>query len=296
MLNIMYHTRKPMMVADLENSPGLSVLAPTEKMQSFIGVPIMLQSQVIGFINIFCQTRNCFNQDTAERMSAFAAQVAIAIQNARLYHRSKELAAVQERQRLARELHDSVSQTLFSAQTMAEAGLRQWVSKPDRARTLMDEVHGLLVGALAEMRILLLELRPASLTQVGLKQLFEQYLEATLSNQDIEVQFDIEDIPIFSGDAQIALYRIVQEAVNNVVKHAEATLVTVRARVFEKHLILTVEDNGRGFNLEERRSTSLGLGIMRERAENIDAQINIDSKPGKGTSVTVTWPTNESRG
>lgn len=291
-LDQMRQLRQPVVLSSLDTVTEADSYPPIAHMRSYLGAPITLQDEVIGFINIFCQRPNCFEEGAAGRLKAFAAQAAIAIQNARLYRRSKELAAVQERQRLARELHDSVSQTLFSAQTMAEASLRQWTTNPTQAHTLLDEVYRLLASALTEMRVLLLELRPASLTQVGLKQLFEQYLQATLANQQIHIQFDIEDIPLLSGDVQIALYRIVQEAINNVVKHAKAATVTIRVRQSEQVLIVSVRDDGRGFSTGNQRPTSLGLNIMRERAESIGAQLHIESKAGQGTQVTVMLPVN----
>jgi signal transduction histidine kinase/DNA-binding response OmpR family regulator len=292
---VMRHARKPLMIRDLGDSPHLIALASQADMRSYAGAPIILQNHVIGFLNIFCHQPGCFSDDAADRLDAFAAQAAVAIQNARLYQRSRELAAVQERQRLARELHDSVSQTLFSAQTLTDAGLRQLANKPDKARGLFQEVYHQLANALAEMRILLLELRPSALTQVGLKQLFEQYLRATLANQSIEVEFEIEEIPLLPGDVQIALYRIVQEAVNNVVKHAGASRVTVRATQFQDVLVLSVEDDGCGFSNDDARPTNLGLNIMRERAEQIGAAIRIESTAGQGTQVVVTWMMNENK-
>jgi signal transduction histidine kinase/CheY-like chemotaxis protein len=287
--DVMRQTRKPLAIDDLGESPRLIALASEAAMHSYAGAPIILQNEVIGFLNIFCHLPGCFDAAAAARLNAFAAQAAVAIQNARLYRRSRELAAVQERQRLARELHDSVSQTLFSAQTLTDAGLRQIGNKPERARGLFQEVYHQLATALAEMRILLLELRPAALMQVGLKQLFEQYLRATLANQTIEVHFEIDDIPLLPGDVQIALYRIVQEAVNNVIKHAGASHVTVRASPIDSVLMLSVEDDGRGFSPDDARPTSLGLNIMRERAEQIGAVLRVESAPGRGTQVIVTW-------
>ena len=230
-----------------------------------------------------------FDAEAPKRLSAFASQAAVALQNARLFQRSQELATLQERQRIARELHDAVSQTLFSSQTMAEAALRQWSKNPERARSLFADVHRMLSSALAEMRILLLELRPAALTQIGLKQLFEQYLQATLSKQNIELLLHMSDIPPLPPDVQIALYRIVQEAVNNVTKHAKAKTITVTASPNSGGLQIVVQDDGEGFDLDDTKATSLGLEIMRERAGQIGATLTIDSKRGQGTRVIVNW-------
>jgi signal transduction histidine kinase len=201
----------------------------------------------------------------------------------------RELAALQERQRLARDLHDSVNQTLFSAQTMAEAALRQWTNRPERAQGYLGEVHHMLGQALAEMRLLLLELRPSSLIQVGLRELFEQYLRATVSPHKIDMLLDVQDIAPLPPDAQIALYRIVQEAVNNVVKHADARRIIVRAVENDGKLTLSVSDDGRGFAPADRQATSLGLDIMQERASMIGAELTINSTQGSGTQINITW-------
>lgn len=284
--------RQPIILKNSSNYAEIATLytlTGTRPMSNFAGIPIILQDEVIGFINVFRNKSKAFTMQDVDRMLAFGDQAAIAIRNAHLYRRSRELATIQERQRIARELHDSVSQTLFSAQSMCEAGVRQLDVRPQQARILFNEVHELLASALAEMRILLLELRPAALAQVSLKQLFEQYLRATLAYQNIEMQLQMEEVPLFSAEVQIALYRIVQEAVNNVIKHAGATQVIVSAREEAGDLILMVKDNGRGFSGKTHSFVSLGLGIMQERAESIGATLKIESEAGKGTQVIVTW-------
>ncbi len=288
-LKRMQTTKAPVMIDDLQESNLHDSLRPSSEMRSYVGAPIVLQDEVIGFINIFGRERGMFDAEAPKRLSAFASQAAVAIQNARLYQRSQELATLQERQRIARELHDAVSQTLFSSQTMAEAALRQWSKNPERSRSLFADVHRMLSSALAEMRILLLELRPAALTQISLKQLFEQYLQATLTRQNIEIALHMSDIPPLPPAVQIALYRIVQESVNNVTKHAKAKTITVTASTNRGGLELVVQDNGEGFDLNDTKATSLGLEIMRERAGQIGATLTIDSKRGQGTRVVVNW-------
>lgn len=210
-------------------------------------------------------------------------------ENERLAAQSRELAGVQERQRLARELHDSVSQTIFTTSAMSEAALRQWESKPDKARTLMEEVHNLAVTALAEMRVLLLELRPSALTQTTLKQVFEQYLTPLLRRHAFTNKLDITDVPPLPANVQIAYYRIAQEAINNIVKHAHAEHVRIAVDMQGDQLVMTIEDDGVGFDANEAAGTSLGLGIMEERAREIGALTQIDSVIGRGTRIRVIW-------
>lgn len=213
----------------------------------------------------------------------------IEFENERLYQQSKELAAVQERQRLARDLHDSVSQTIFTTSAMAESALRQWDVNPEKARELMQDVHSLAVTALAEMRVLLLELRPSALTQTTLKQLFEQYLTPLLKRHSFVSTLQIENVPPLPPTVQIVLYRIAQEAINNIVKHAHPSHVRIAADVRDDAVILTVEDDGIGFDKAQTAGTSLGLNIMQERAKEIGAEVTIDSAVGRGTRIRAIW-------
>ncbi|MBZ0296562.1 MAG: response regulator [Anaerolineae bacterium] len=286
----------PVIVADLQNPEYDSQLVETtrrRKIRSYAAAPIRLQQVAAGSINVFSKKANFFDEKMIQRLNTFAELAAIAIQNAHLYQKSQELATLEERQRLARELHDSVSQTLFTSSAMAETALRRWNKDRDRAHELLEEVHHLTTTALAEMRVLLLELRPAALTQVTLKQLFEQYLQPIQHRRQFELSLDIENIPQLEPDVQIGLYRIAQEALNNIDKHAQAAQVQIQARKCDGHLELIITDNGEGFNRAEVSSTSLGLEIMQERARSIGASLEITSEIGRGTTVAITWPGTE---
>lgn len=281
-LTHMYRTREPLIVHDMS-------VTDSSVEGSYVGAPIQLQSEIIGFVSVFSQQVEFFTEDDADHLVAFAELSAIAIQNARLYTKSQDLAMIEERQRLARELHDSVSQTLFTCQAIAESALRRWDKDPSQARELLDEVYQLTATALAEMRILLLELRPKALTQIGLKQLFEQYLQPIQTRRQFEFKLAIEDIGPLPPDVQIAFYRISQEALNNIDKHANASLVEIRAGETEDRVELHITDDGAGFSVGEVNPTSLGLNIMRERADQIQADLSIDSMIGKGTQIRVSW-------
>jgi signal transduction histidine kinase/CheY-like chemotaxis protein len=283
------NTREGIIVPDLQREKQFAEVAAQANVRAYAGVPIHLQKEIIGFINVFNRKVNAFSEDDIARLTAFAQQCAIAIQNARLYRQSQELAAWEERQRLARELHDSVSQTLFTCSAMCESALRRWEKNPPRARELMTEVHRLTVTALSEMRTLLLELRPEALTKVSLKQLFEQYLQPIQTRRGFKLLMDIDDGPPLPPDVQIAFYRITQEALNNIDKHAKATLVHVTAHHYPDRLELTIKDNGTGFEVHRVEPTSLGLGIMRERAAAIDASLHVESQVGEGTQITLVW-------
>jgi len=223
------------------------------------------------------------------RLRDFADQAAIAIANARLYDQAKTLAAVQERQRLARELHDAVSQTLFSANVIAESLPRLLERNPDKARDGLAHLHQLTRAALAEMRTLLLELRPAGLTEKPLNELIHQLVESVTSRTHLLFSFSIDDQQTLPGDVQVALYRITQEALNNVVRHSHAREGWVDLRLSAEKVEISILDDGRGFDPTQILPDHYGVGIMGERAEGIGASFKIDSWIGKGTEVSVDW-------
>lgn len=271
------------------SAPAESEVARRADTRAYAGVPIRLQDQTIGYLHIYSDQPNAFSEQDVARLNAFAEQAAIAIQNARLFHQSQELAAIEERQRLARDLHDSVSQTIFTCSAMTESALRRWERDPQRAFELMTEAHRLTLTALSEMRILLLELRPESMANISLKQLFQQYLEPMQSRREFKLDMYIDDVEALPGDVQIAFYRIAQEALNNIEKHARATRVSIAVKEYEDRIELRIHDDGVGFRVEDIAATSLGLGIMRERAIKIGATLSIESKPSFGTQITVIW-------
>jgi PAS domain S-box-containing protein len=199
------------------------------------------------------------------------------------------LAATQERERLARDLHDAVSQTLFATALTAETLPRLWDRSPERVRGQLVLLHQLSKGALAEMRALLLELRPTALLEADLKSLLNQLVDAIKSRKHIAFSLDIQPDLVLPPPVRLVFYRIAQEALNNVVKYARAKHVTIRLVYAEACLELLIQDDGRGFDLERVLPTSLGLKIMRERAEAIGASLTISSEIMEGTCVKVVW-------
>ena len=200
-----------------------------------------------------------------------------------------EEAIVTERTRLARELHDAVTQTLFSASLIAEVLPDLWAMDENEAKNSTEELRQLTRGALAEMRTLLLELRPAALLQARFPDLLKQLVEAVVGRTRLPVKLDVVGDDELPPDAQVALYRIAQESLNNIVKYARATQVTIALNQSCCHVELEISDNGIGFDLSTIKPTSLGLRIMRERAEAIGARLQISSVPGNGTQVSVIW-------
>ena len=206
-----------------------------------------------------------------------------------LAEKAAEEAVAADRTRLARDLHDAVTQTLFSASLIAEVLPDLWEIDEDEAIKSTEELRQLTRGALAEMRTLLLELRPATLTQTRLSDLIKQLCEAFIGRSRLPIKLSIEGDCQLPPEVQIAIYRIAQESLNNVFKYARATQVDVNLFISETTVHFETCDNGIGFDTATVKPTSLGMRIMRERAEAIGANFQVTSQPGAGTCVEVTW-------
>jgi len=262
---------------------------PLRRFRSYTGAPIRLKGTTIGFLHLNSATPDFFTVVHAERLQAFADQAAIAIQNAQLHEKAQALAVLEERQRLARDLHDAVSQTLFSAAMIAEALPRLWDKQPEHARQQLGELHRLTRGAQAEMRTLLLELHPSTLLEARLDELLGHLTAAVIGRTRMAVTLEVEGDQNMPGEVQTAYYYIAQEALNNIVKHSRATQVRVHVTGAPESVALTISDNGRGFEISQKPATSLGLGIMRERASAVGAVLEIQSTVGEGTTITAVW-------
>ncbi len=208
--------------------------------------------------------------------------------NTLLQQKAAQEAVVAERTRLARDLHDAVTQTLFSATLIADVLPQLWEINIAEGQKRLAELHQLTRGALAEMRTLLVELRPNALLEVPLPSLLRQLAEAITGRSRVDVQLSLDGDRSLPPDVQVALYRIAQEALNNVVKHARATQAMLTLRLGEQ-VRLTITDNGTGFDPAAVTADHLGLKIMRERAESIGAQLKVYSEPGDGAQISVLW-------
>jgi signal transduction histidine kinase len=272
------------------------------RIESAALAPLAIKARVAGTLVLIKECgKGGFDQTDLDLLAAFADQAAIAIENARLYEEAHQVAASQERSRLARDLHDAVTQTLFSASLIAEVLPGLWESDPVEGRQLLGELRQLTRGALAEMRTLLLELRPAALVEANLGDLLRQLAESVSGRSGIPVSVSLEGCPVpdLADEVHVALYRIAQEALNNVVKHAQAQRVEIRLWCSQERegtqpgagvrVELRISDDGRGFDPATVSPDHLGLGIIRERAQAIGAQLRVESETGKGTAVEVMW-------
>ncbi len=215
--------------------------------------------------------------------------VELNLANERLREKAAQDAVTAERTRLARDLHDAVTQTLFSTTLIADVLPDIWALNPDEGKRRLEEIRQLTRGALAEMRTLLVELRPNALVEVPLPTLLRQLTEALSGRSRISIQLSAEGERKLPADVQVGLYRLAQEALNNIVKHAKASQAVVTLRSNDEMLRLTIADNGVGFDPTAVTADHLGLKIMRERAEAIGAKFTIYSEPGEGTQVSVIW-------
>ena len=256
---------------------------------SEIAVPICVKQDLVGALGITAGPDDILDEQDLFAAETLADQLATAIENTRLYEHAHELAASRERQRLARDLHDAVSQTLFSVSLIAEVLPRIYERDQEQGRQRLEELRQLTRGALAEMRTLLLELRPAALAEANLPDLLKQLGEAVVGRARIPVDVEIEEgCAGLPSDVRVAFYRIAQEALNNVAKHSGARRAGVVLLCDDGAVRLTITDDGNGFDTKAP-SGQLGLGIMRERADAVGAALDLRSAPGQGTTVAVTW-------
>jgi len=208
-----------------------------------------------------------------------------------LTQQARQQAAVEERNRLARDLHDAVSQTLFSASLISEVLPRLWQRDESEGRKRLEEVRQLTRGALAEMRTLLLELRPDSLVEADIDYLLNQLGESITGRSRVPVTVAVTGHCAVPVEVKVGLYRIAQESLNNVAKHAGAKEAKVKLLCRAGRVTLQVSDDGKGFNTRGIPPNNLGLNIMRERAREIGATLTVRSKAGAGTTVKAVWNT-----
>ena len=260
---------------------------------AILAVPLMVKEDVYGALALYYSQPHDFSDEEVGLAVTFADQAALAIENARLRTQIEQTAVAAERSRLARDLHDAVTQSLFSASLIAEVLPRLWDRNPDEGLRRLEELRQLTRGALAEMRTLLLELRPARLTETPLSDLLHQLTEAVSGRARVPITLQVEGDCVLSPDVQISLYRTTQEALNNVAKHAQASQATVSLTCQPECIELTISDDGRGFTPEAIEPDSLGLSIMRERAEAIGARLIIESQMDQGTRIGLVWKDKE---
>jgi ligand-binding sensor domain-containing protein/signal transduction histidine kinase len=252
-------------------------------------LPLQFNDRVEGGLILLFTFVRYFGEEDWKIAAGFADHAALAIANAELRSQAEVIAVSAERSRLARDLHDAVTQTLFATSLIAEVLPRLWERNPQAAMLKVAEIRELTRGALAEMRTLLMELRPTALEDVPLTDLLQQLSEAFTGRARVPVELDLDHTIELPSAVKIGFYRIAQEALNNVQKHARATQVCIRLGNGDGQVGLSILDNGVGFDKIKTSPDHFGLGIMEERAQTVGARFEVESQAGAGTRVSVLW-------
>ena len=258
--------------------------------RSWMGLPLIVERKIIGVLRLDYDQPDYFTKAHARLASGFAEQVAIAIEKSRLYEQAQVLAALEERQKLARELHDSVSQALYGIGLGARTARALLERDPAKAKEPIEYCLSLAEAGLAEMRALIFELRPESLELEGVVAALMKQTAALTARYSIRVETRFGEEPAVPLQVKEVIYRVAQEAFNNVIKHSHATQVDVGLSHSDGWIILEVGDNGYGFDPVSPHPGHLGLDSMRERAERVGGGLSIQSERGKGTRLKLKVP------
>jgi signal transduction histidine kinase len=290
-------TGQPLIVPELATDPRLTRSVVRESdFHSLAVVPLVSRARVLGTLTVVTRGHREFSQQDIELLTSIGDQIGVAVENAQLYEQAQQAAVVEERQRLARELHDSISQSLHSSILLAEAGQRlASAGDLERSRGYLVRLGEISQHAMKEMRLLVYELRPLALREAGLEKALQQRLDTVERRAGVEAKLEVEGEVEIPADVEEALFRIAQEALNNAMNHASATSVVVTIRLEadppDRRVVLEVADNGLGFDRDSLGDEGgIGLDSMRERVEKIGGVLTIASKPGEGTHVKASVP------
>ena len=297
MLAVVLREGRPLRLADIRADPrfwGWPKAHP--ELTDVLGVPITQAGQTLGFIFVAGKTeRGGFTERDERLLSLFAAHAAIALTNARLYERGRELSVLQERARLARDLHDAVSQKLFGLRAKARAAAVLVTRDPARAITEIGSVADLAGQAHAELRTVIEGLAPPELAADGLAGSVRGYAVLAARSHGADVDVRAGRLPELDPAGETAVYRIAQEAIGNALRHSGARHVRVGLSQRQRSIVLEVTDQGRGFD-PATPGAGVGLASMRERAAAVGGRLTITSAPGAGTKVRLSVPVRQRPG
>jgi signal transduction histidine kinase len=285
-------TSKAVLVNDVSQCEDFMYDDQLPATRSELVIPLRLGEQIIGTLDVQHDRINTFSEEDVLIIQSLGDQIVVAIENAHLYDQSRELAVLEERTRLARELHDSVTQSLYSLVLLTEGWRRMLNSNGDgQVDDYLSRIGEIAQQALKEMRLLIHELKPPSLEQEGLVDALRKRLDAVEKRVGIEARVLMDDLIELPAYIEEGLYRIAQEALNNALKHAAASKETVHMCVEDNQFVLEISDNGSGFDPQSVQHTGgMGLVSMQERAKQMDGILVIVSHPGKGTTVRISVP------
>ena len=280
---------EPLFIPHIEEAQRPLLVVPAAVDQAYIGVPIETRGHKLGVLSVVGERGRQFSADEVALLDSIADEVSLAIENARLHERTEQLAVMEERNRLARELHDSVTQLLYSLTLFAEAGQRMVRARDfGRAEQYLQKLGETAQQAHKEMRLLIYELRSPVLEKEGLVNALQHRLDTVEKRAGLEASLQIHCDFHLPASIEDGLFRIALEALNNALKHSAATKIGVCLQDVDHQITLEVRDNGKGFALETAQNGGgLGLRGMKERAEHMGGSLEILSKPGEGTCIAV---------
>jgi signal transduction histidine kinase len=291
MLGVLLREGQPLRLDDIRADPRFEGWPPAHPdLSDVIGMPIKDGTAVLGII-FAAGKRDAggFTERDEQLLALFASHAAIALTNARLYERGREVSVLEERARLARELHDAVSQKLFSIRLKARAAAVLAPRDPARAVAEMESVAALSGEAHAELRAVIDGLAPPDLSAAGLAESLRGYAVLAGKAYGVEVRVSAGDLPPLGAPRETAIYRVAQEALHNALRHSGASEICVSLTARQRRVILDVRDRGKGF-AADAPSGGLGLASMRERAASVGGTLTIDSAPGDGTRLRLAVP------
>jgi signal transduction histidine kinase len=294
LLGAMLESDEPYRTTDVQADPRFRGWWPRThpSMRSFLGVPIVSGRAVVGaFYLTDKEGANAFSDADQALIETFAAHAALALENARLHERSRELSTVEERNRLARELHDAVAQKLFGVVLAAESGAALLDRDLAAASAQLRLVRELAREAMEELRSVIVHLRPAALEAQGLAVALAKHVDVLRRAQGREIGLEVSGDATVAADVEGDVFRIAQEALHNALRHSGATRIDVRLACSGRGgLELSVRDDGCGFDPAAVRSTRLGQTTLAERARAIGGALTIESSAGSGTNVALRVP------
>jgi nitrate/nitrite-specific signal transduction histidine kinase len=282
---------QPLLVPDVSQEPRFLAVAEIAEIRSECTIPIKIRGSVIGVLDAQSDRLNAFDQRDILILESLANQAGVAIENARLYQQARRMAALEERQRLARDLHDSVTQEIYGVTMFAEAAGRMLAhGQSAQAAEHLRDLRASAWEALAEMRLLIHELRPLVLEQVGLEGALRARLESVEGRSGVRAELEATGEGELPAEVQEELYSIAREALNNALKHAKPRSIRVRLDRGQSSARLSIADDGLGFSPAEDHG-GIGIKSMQERAQSLGGSLTIESEPGQGTTVTaeVSW-------
>jgi signal transduction histidine kinase len=286
--------KHPLTLMNVSNDPRMLAIGQVSGYSQFFSAPLISQNHLLGVISVFGDTSQQLNPERIALLTTISDQIGIAVEGAQLRAQAEQAAILEERQRVARELHDSVTQSLYSLTLLAAAGQRS-AQDGSQERTLrnLDSISTIAFQTLKEMRLLVYELQPSILGNGKLTEAIQRRLDSVEEHSGMQTKLIIEDQIQIPQPIELELYGFAQEALNNSIKHGAATSVTVRLSKKDESIILEISDDGKGFDLQQaEKKHGSGIISMKKRVNNLGGRINIITALGKGTIIQAIVPIN----